>query len=345
MQTKLTTEQRSIPVKDGTVILSGYSVSAKTEKGFLCLHYGCAEDQHTAKYSPATCKIKRLVILGHDGYITLAALKWLFDIGAGIIQIGLDGEIILASAPHREHIAIKRAQYAAVDNQNGWDITTYLVTRKAYGQAQVLSKYAHNATCTYQGDTLDTTRFIKSRASEIKQARSIPEVLVLEGIIAVAYWDAISKIYLRFKKKDSKYLPNHWLTFGARHSLINPKVNRNATNPANAMLNYLYALLYAETCIALLGVGLDPYAGIIHQDNPYRASFAYDVMEAARSEVDAWLLDFVSSYTFSRHDFYHKPDGGVRVCLPLARRLAETASLWRAAVIEPVHKVRGRLAR
>jgi hypothetical protein len=56
------------------------------------------------------------------------------------------------------------------------------------------------------------------------------------------------------------------------------------------------------------------------------------MMEVARPEVDNWLLDFVSSYTFTRHDFYQLPNGGVRLAIPIAPRLAETISLWRKPI-------------
>jgi len=44
-------------------------------------------------------------------------------------------------------------------------------------------------------------------------------------------------------------------------------------------------------------------AGVIHADYPYRDSFAYDVMEAVRSDVDAWLLEFMQNHIFSVKDF------------------------------------------
>jgi CRISPR-associated protein Cas1 len=323
-----------IPVINGLVVLDGY-VKIRVEKGFLEVTDGISDERRHQLFSKATCKIKHVAILDAAGYITFEAFEWLYAIGAGIIQLGWDGEVLLASAPHLDHITIKRAQYAAVDSQDGRDITTYLVTSKAYSQCQVLSKHAPGATYTYLGDTLDTVRFIKRQVSEIERARSIPEVLGLEGLIALAYWETISKIPLHFEKKDTSSIPLHWLTFGARHSLYNIKKNRNATNPANAMLNYLYALLYAETQVALLGAGLDPAAGLFHADNLYRASFAYDVMEAVRPEVDLWLLDFLSTRTFAKKCFFEKRSGVIRLHSDLARELAGTLPQWRW-VIEPV---------
>jgi len=66
--------------------------------------------------------------------------------------------------------------------------------------------------------------------------------------------------------------------------------------PAKAVLNYLYALLFAETRLGLLRAGFDPMAGVVHADNQYRDSFVYDVMDAVRPDVDAWLFGFVQNH-------------------------------------------------
>jgi hypothetical protein len=43
-------------------------------------------------------------------------------------------------------------------------------------------------------------------------------------------------------------------------------------NPANALLNYLYAILEAEARIAILSMGLDPGMGVLHADLKARDS-------------------------------------------------------------------------
>jgi len=351
MHNNFTTDESQptpIDVNNGVMVLYGYGITIKVDKGFLYLKDGLCGKWREGRYSRPTCKIKRLVILGHDGFITLGALKWLFDIGAGVIQLGWDGEVILATGPHKEHIAIKRSQYAAAGNSDGLEIARYLMAKKLQGQCEVLSKHAPDDTFTYQGEPLNAVRFINGHVAKIKKADSISEVLESEALTSLAYRNVISKTRLNFKKSEWDFIPAHWLLFGPRHSLVNPKANRNATNPANAMLNYLYALLHAETRIALMGAGLDPYAGIVHSDNVYRASFAYDVMEAVRPAVDRWLLDFVQSHIFNRRDFYQKPDGGVRIGLSLTPRLASTAYLWRDLLrphIQHVARLLGRGAR
>ena len=93
---------------------------------------------------------------------------------------------------------------------------------------------------------------------------------------------------LPFPAGEARKLPEHWRTFEQRASLISGGP-RMATNPANAILNYLYALLEAEAIFACHALGLDPGMAIFHQDREGRASLALDLMEAARPAVDAYV--------------------------------------------------------
>jgi len=82
-------------------------------------------------------------------------------------------------------------------------------------------------------------------------------------------------------------------------------------------------------------------AGIFHTDNQYRDSFVYDVMEAVRPDVDAWLLDFVQNHNFSVKDFYENRDGGIRLTLKITPILAETVSLWSEKIESVIEQVEG----
>jgi len=89
-------------------------------------------------------------------------------------------------------------------------------------------------------------------------------------------------------------VPDHWLTFGQRHSLLSKPSPRRAINPANAMLNYLYAILEAEARIAALRMGLDPGLGLLHADQRSRDSLPCDLMEPVRPKVDAFVLELLA---------------------------------------------------
>jgi CRISPR-associated protein Cas1 len=92
-----------------------------------------------------------------------------------------------------------------------------------------------------------------------------------------------------------------------------------------AILNYLYAILEAETRLACLTVGLDPGLGLVHVDYRNRDSFALDLMEAARLQVDTHLLELLQTRKFTRRAFAETARGVYRINPPLSHELAETA--------------------
>jgi hypothetical protein len=141
-------------------------------------------------------------------------------------------------------------------------------------------------------------------------------------------------------------VPDHWRTFGQRASLLTGGP-RTATNPANALLNYLYALLSAETTIACCAVGLDPGMGIFHADRdnlPDRAALAYDVMEPVRPAVDAYVLALLTRRTLSADDFGETRRGACRLSQRFTEELAETVETRRALIAPYVERVAQLLA-
>jgi len=86
--------------------------------------------------------------------------------------------------------------------------------------------------------------------------------------------------------------------------------------PANAIQNYLYAILEAEARIAALRMGLDLGLGLLDSDQRSRDSLPCDLMESVRPEVDAYVLDLIRSRTFSKRDFFETREGICRLMPP-----------------------------
>jgi CRISPR associated protein Cas1 len=175
-------------------------------------------------------------------------------------------------------------------------------------------------------------------------SHSRPQDVLAERDAALAYWAGWAGREVRFTTKDLRAVPEHWLSFGQRGSLLTNSP-RLAINPANATLNYLYAILEAETRLACLTLGLDPGLGIVHADYRSRDSFALDLMEAARPAVDAYVLELLQTRTFTRRDFAETGRGDCRVNPPLSHELAETAPRWADGVAPAAEAVAQLLAR
>jgi hypothetical protein len=127
----------------------------------------------------------------------------------------------------------------------------------------------------------------------------------------------VREVPVNFNKSDSAKIPEHW---------------RLAVNPANAILNYLYAVLESESRLALATLGLDPGMGVLHNDLRSRDSLACDLMEPVRPKVDSLVLDLLFSEQLRREWFFEQRDGNCRLMGSFAEILWETATMWRAAV-------------
>lgn len=79
---------------------------------------------------------------------------------------------------------------------------------------------------------------------------------------------------------------------------------RPPTDPVNALLSFLYALLIKDATIAALAAGLEPYLGLYHQPKFGRPALALDLAEEFRALVaDSTVLTAVNNGEISRSDF------------------------------------------
>ena len=62
------------------------------EAGHLRIEGGVAEDRYKVHLPCVNHRLKRLVCIGNDGFITLSALRWLSDLGASFVMSGSSRE-------------------------------------------------------------------------------------------------------------------------------------------------------------------------------------------------------------------------------------------------------------
>jgi CRISPR-associated endonuclease Cas1 len=154
-----------------------------------------------------------------------------------------------------------------------------------------------------------------------------------EAASAATYWERWvwpPEAAPRFASRDrSRGVPKHWLTYHGRRSVLrSANGNRKAERPANALVNYLYGCLEAEAILACQAVGLDPGLSIVHAAARSRQSFALDLLEPVRPEIDAYVLDLLAHRTFRKVEFTETTDGHVRLKAPVTHELAETVPQW-----------------
>jgi CRISPR-associated endonuclease Cas1 len=314
----------TIPMpRSGVVTLFGYGIDVRLDRGHLLVEDGICSDRRAMRLPRVGHGLRRLVVIGSDGNISLAALRWLADQDASFVMLDRDGSVLATTGPVSPSDArLRRAQAMAGQLGAGLEIAKELINRKLAGQGQIALYKLHNS---------ETAANIERLRRAIATADSIPALRRVEAQAAAAYWSAWSTLPVTFPKNDLDRVPEHWRTFGSRTSPLTGSP-RLAANPANAMLNYLYTVLESEARLAAAALGLDPGLGFLHLDTPARDSLASDLMEPVRPAVDGYLLNWILEQPLRREWFFEQRDGNCRLMAPFAVRLTETASMCARAV-------------
>ena len=319
----LNPEIEQLVPRHGVVTLCGYGIQVRVDRGHLVLDDGIGADRRYARLPRVGHGLKRLIVIGPDGMVSLAALRWLADQDASFVMLERDGKVLAVTGPVRPSDAkLRRAQALAHSTGAALRIARELMSQKLTAQEQVARHKLLDSS---------TADAIAQFKSELPGADSIAAIRLIESQAARAYWSAWSALPINFPKNDLRRVPEHWRTFGARISPLTGSP-RLACNPPNAILNYLYALLESEARLAAAALGLDPGLGVLHTDTTARDSLACDLMEPVRPQVDAYLLDWITRQSLNRGWFFEECDGNCRLMAPFAARLSETAPTWGRAV-------------
>lgn len=319
----------------GVLTLSGYGLRVAVNRGHLVVEDGIGRQRRTARFSRVRRDLNRLIVIGHSGVVTFEALRWLHDVGTAFVQIGANGQLIAAAGPvGLNEPRLRRAQALASQNGVGLAIARELLHDKLDGQIETLR---------HLGAFQEAEVAVLSAREALPKASSPADLRVLEANAAAVYWDAWRNIPIHFARRDEPRVPTHWRTFGTRGSLLTGGP-RKAINPANALLNYLYAIVEAEARLAALTVGCDPGLGLLHTDIRSRDSLACDLMEPVRPIVDQFVMDMLSARVFRKDEFFETREGVCRVLSPVNSFLAETAARWAKTVAPIAEYVARRLA-
>ncbi len=251
MQQQSTSLYPPLQVRAGVLVVDGFGIALRVlSRGKLRVDDGIGRQRRSLTLDRAGCGLERLVLIGHAGYVTLEALSWLRAIGAALVQIGRDGEVLAHSAPFGyDGHPIRRAQALAVTNGLDLFLARELIASKLDGQRRILV-WLH----------ADLREFDKLRAA-VDAADSIERVRVIEANAAALYLPAWRDVRIRFRERDLARIPARWLRCDSRASALTG-APRAATSPLNALRNYLFACLESEARLALLAHGLDPALGV-----------------------------------------------------------------------------------
>src|SRR5262249_37453327 len=114
MATNLTAMAEIDPGRHGVVTLSGYGINVRVERGHLLIEDGIASDRRQVRFPRVAHGLRRLVVIGSDGLVSLSALRWLADQKAAFVMLERDGSVLATTGPVRSSDArLRRAQSLA----------------------------------------------------------------------------------------------------------------------------------------------------------------------------------------------------------------------------------------
>jgi CRISPR/Cas system-associated endonuclease Cas1 len=143
----------------------------------------------------------------------------------------------------------------------GLEICRRLIDAKLQGQEQVLRE---RLDCGATADAIARFR------NKLDSAESFDALRNIEANAAASYFREWRDIPVTWPKADLPKIPEHWRFVGSRQSPLSGGP-RLAVTPAHAILNYCFALLEAETRLAISTLGMDAGLGLgLHTDTANR---------------------------------------------------------------------------
>src|SRR5579863_7130075 len=125
--------------KSGVLVLFGWGIRVQVNTGHLLLHDGIADERRTIRLPRVGHSLKRLVMIGSDGFITLEALRWISDVGAAFVMLDRRGKVLLVTGPVSPSDAkLRRAQALALANGTALKISKELISQKLDGQSMLV---------------------------------------------------------------------------------------------------------------------------------------------------------------------------------------------------------------
>ncbi len=309
----------SVP-RHGVLTLVGYKISVSVDKGHLIVDDGIGAERFHYRLPRIGHRLQRLIVVGSNGLLTLAALKWLRGQNVTLSFFERDGRVLSVVGPAGSSDAkLRRAQAVAITNGVGLEICRTLIDAKIQGQENVLREHLN---CQPAADAIARLR------NRLSSAGSFDAIRNLEANAASSYFREWRDLPVSWPKADLQKIPDHWRFVGSRQSPLTGGP-RLAVTPAHAILNYCFALLEAETRLALSSLGLDASLGVgLHTDTADRSSLAFDVLEPVRPQVETWLLDWIAREPLRWADFFEAARGNCRLMSPMCTKLSGTVSVW-----------------
>jgi CRISPR-associated protein Cas1 len=241
------------------------------------------------------------VVCFGDVMVSPAAMARCAEDGRFLVLLDRNGRFqARVEGPVSGNVLLRCAQHEAMaDTARTLAIARNIVGGKIQNTRQIVLRAAREADEPADADLLKgTADSLGNALSRVPSCEDVDTVRGIEGESARAYFATFD----RMVREDR-------ITFR-----MDGRSRRPPTDPINALLSFLYALLMNDCVAAVEGVGLDPQMGFLHALRPGRAALALDLMEELRSVLaDRLALTLINRKQVAARHFVNRPGGAVHL--------------------------------
>lgn len=220
--------------------------------------------------------------------------------GVGISFLTENGRFLAKIQGHISgNVLLRRAQYKLSDEPDkSAEIVRNIVTAKIANARTVLQRVLRDHSEKINNQNLkEVIERLERNIVITQKAESVDSIRGIEGSSAQMYFEVFNDLIVS-QKNDF---------------VFKERSRRPPLDKVNALLSFVYTLLYNDIYSSLETVGLDPAVGFLHKDRPGRMSLALDMMEEFRPYfADRLVLSMINLKEIEAKDFKTLDNG---VCL------------------------------
>lgn len=230
--------------------------------------------------------VSQVVIFGNVG-LTTPAINAFLEQNTEVIFLSQRGEFRGRLVGHlTPHVPLRRRQYQRLAEPGfALAMAKDFVTAKLKHQRALLQRHNRESNLPQISSAVER---LGAAINEIPRKTALSSLLGVEGAASAAYFSGLRLLF------DPKW------KFADRN-------RRPPRDPVNVLLSFGYTLLAEAASSAVQTVGLDPYAGFLHDVAYNRPSLGLDLLEEFRPVVDGVVLWACNSGQLQDADFTPGP--------------------------------------
>ncbi len=244
-----------------TLIVSGFGYFLGKQSGRLVIK---EKKMKIAQY--AMSNLDEILVMSRGATVSTSLINEACKRGIKICIWSNSYPNVMISSPQLAAFAeVKRAQFRALDNEQGLELIKQVLASKVDNQASMIKYLTKNQDAMELVHVRKNIPMLEAQSAAIKRlnsdniSRSRTQLLTIEALAARLYWQGFKsalKSDCGFNSRDPR-----------------------AADAVNIALNYGYAILYSLVWMGVLNAGMEPFAGFLHTDRPGKPSLVLDLSE------------------------------------------------------------------